>query len=107
MTFVAAVIAMAAGGAVVRHLVQHVLPVGVGTFAVNVAGSFLAGLFVTWSGDGRIIVTVAGLGALTSVSAVAAEASRMIGRRRAVAYVTVMIVASIGAAWIGVEMAPS
>lgn len=48
-----------------------------GTLTVNLAGAFLVGALHELSGGSEVVVVVAGLGSLTSVSAVADEAATL------------------------------
>jgi len=75
------------------------------TFAVNVGGAFLLGLFISsgWL-ENPVVVATAGLGSLTTFSTVAAETASLLenGRKqRAIAYVGVTVAVGIAAAWLG------
>lgn len=76
-----------------------------GTFAVNVAGSLLLGLFVALSLDERpyAVLGVGFCGALTTYSAFAVQTLRL--GVRGLAYAAVTIVASVGAAALGFVLA--
>lgn len=81
------------------------------TLAVNAIGSFALGLILSsqwW--DNPMVLTVAGLGSLTTFSTVAAETAALIddGRKwRAIAYVGLTLVVGIAAAWLGLDIGDS
>lgn len=98
----------AAAGAVVRHIVtvgERAARIPWRTFGVNVAGALLLGLFIGWNWDQpSVVVTVAGLGSLTTFSTVVAEVAGLAhdGRRRhAMLYVGATLVVGIAAAHLG------
>ncbi len=80
-----------------------------GTLAVNVVGSFLLGLMATAGPDVVTTAGVGGLGSFTTFSTFSHEwvsMGKAGARRELVAYLTVTVVASVGAAWLGIELAP-
>lgn len=100
---------LGAAGALVRYGVasavgERELPVA--TLAINVVGSFLLGVLVTW-GSSRLSPAVATglgvgfLGAFTTFSTFAVE-TRLLDRPAAAAYVALTLVLGIGAAFAGV-----
>ncbi len=107
MTFLG-LVALAIAGGWIRHAAQTVLPTWFGTLLVNVAGSTLAGLAVSWDGSRRAVFVIGGLGALTSVSAALADHQRLAdakGRAAASVYGIGTIVSCCLAAWLGIELA--
>ena len=105
---VVGIIALAVTGGWIRHAAQILLPSWFGTLLVNVAGSTLAGLAVSWDGSRRAVFVIGGLGALTSVSAAVADHQRLAngkGRAAASAYGVGTIVSCCLAAWLGIELA--
>lgn len=77
------------------------------TLLVNVVGAFLLGLLAGWDAPAITIVGVAGLGSLTTFSALADEMATIWGddRRTAVGYVVITMAAGIGAAGVGLALA--
>ena len=111
-----AALLVAAGGvagALCRWLLGATLPRAFpgSVFVVNVAGSFLVGLLLFgglargWVGeDTRLLLGVGFLGALTTMSAFAAETVERLDAgdwRRAGLLVVLNPVLSVGAAWLG------
>lgn len=102
------VLAAVVGGAT-RFLVTNTIngrwPVG--TLLVNLSGAFLAGLFHGLTGGSAVVVTVAGLGSLTSVSTVADEVAALAegDPRAGVAYLVVTAAGGVGAALAGISLA--
>jgi fluoride exporter len=80
-------------------------PLPVGTLAVNLAGSFVAGVVVAHLGSGaRTVLVTGGMGALTTFSAFANELRAMLADRRrllALAYAAVTAVGAVALAWVG------
>lgn len=103
---------LAVAGALVRAVVSdhaNVRSFPWGTLAVNVAGSFLLGLMATAGPDAVTTAGVGGLGSFTTFSTFSHEwvsMGRAGARRELVAYLAVTVVASVGAAWLGIELAP-
>ena len=80
----------------------------IGTFVVNVTGSFLLGLLSGMTPPALTIVGVGGLGAYTTFSSFARDAVALAERDRlplAVVYVAASCGLGIGAAAVGVVMA--
>ncbi|MEM7140201.1 MAG: CrcB family protein [Actinomycetota bacterium] len=78
-----------------------------GTFVANLLGAFIVGLLVG-QGDGtQTVVGIAGLGALTTWSALISELVELAiaDRRRALLYGGLSIVLGVFAAWLGLQMA--
>ncbi|GAA4374691.1 CrcB family protein [Nocardioides caricicola] len=73
-----------------------------GTFAVNVAGSFLLGLLsaASLSSDGLALLGVGFCGGFTTYSAFSVQ-THDLGRRRGSAYAAATIVVSLGACALG------
>ena len=107
MTPVVFIVAAAAGTFVRWQLWENSRVRFVGTFAVNVVGAFLLGLMADASADSQLVGGVAGLGAMTTFSALVAELAELgaSNRRLAVAYGSATVVAGVGAAWLGIELA--
>ncbi|NOX30519.1 MAG: CrcB family protein [Actinobacteria bacterium] len=81
-----------------------------GTLAINSLGSFVAGAASGLTAGSQTIVVLAGLGALTSVSAVAGEVATMnrdARNRSAVMYVAITIITVVLCAWLGLQLAPA
>ena len=79
----------------------------VATLMVNIAGSFLLGLLGGAGMDVRVAAGVGGLGAMTTFSTFAELVDRLAretGPRNTVLYVMIMLVAGIGAAWLGLTL---
>ncbi len=99
----------AAGGTAARVAAVHYWPGAErGTLAVNVAGSLALGLLAGWAGPGLAVVGVGGLGALTTFSAFAADASALAdeaGFRRGASYVALSLAAGVLAALVGITLA--
>ncbi len=90
-----------AAGAVVRHLVGRWLGAPRGTFAVNVAGSFVLGAVLASAGPQVVaLVGVGFCGALTTYSTFALEAAEL-PRARAAAYAAATLVCGAAAALAG------
>ncbi|WP_109507731.1 fluoride efflux transporter FluC [Nocardioides speluncae] len=94
----------AAAGAVLRYLAGHYLD-GTwhrGTLLVNVAGSFLLGVFSGWalSGAWLALLGTGFCGGLTTYSAFAVQATEH-GPRRGTAYALVTVAAGLAAAYLG------
>lgn len=115
-----------AGGAVLRHHLggfvhvsaaralssEHHFPFG--TLAVNVLGSFVLGLVGSLAMGGTISPVVASIvgngfcGALTTFSTLAVDLERFLADRRgvhAIADLLLTVLAGVGAAWIGIQIA--
>lgn len=94
----------AAVGAPVRFVAATWLDdeVPVGTFTVNLVGSFLLGLFSAWSlGDHAISLLGTGFcGGLTTYSAFAVQTHRL-GPRRGATYAASTVVVALGACLVG------
>ena len=81
------------------------------TLAINLVGSFLLGLVLgadRFSPDVRVAVTVGFLGAFTTFSTFAFEATDLVRDGRApaaAAYVAASVVIGLGAAWAGYSLA--
>ncbi len=77
------------------------------TLAVNLTGAFLLGLLAGWSPPAATVVGTAGIGSLTTFSTFAGECVGGWRRNRtaAVVYLVVSIVAGIGLAWWGLDLA--
>jgi len=106
----AAFVAMAASGALLRGVVirgvkaNHTFPFG--TFAVNVSGSFAAGLLSHLTGAWATVVVVGFLGAYTTVSSFARDAVVLVQNRNAkvaATYVAATSLVSIVAAFVGLQ----
>jgi CrcB protein len=77
-----------------------------GTFAVNVCGSFLLGLFsaMSLSADGTALLGVGFCGGFTTYSAFAVQ-THALGVRRGAAYAAATIVVSLAACALGFALA--
>ncbi|GJM36762.1 MAG: hypothetical protein DHS20C19_01290 [Acidimicrobiales bacterium] len=77
-----------------------------GTMVANTLGSFLLGLLVGQSDGTTTVVGVAGLGALTTWSALMAQLGELgrTDRERAVRYGAVSLIGGVAAAWLGLKM---
>jgi CrcB protein len=107
VTTVAAFIAAAAVGALVRFVARdfnqpHKVPLG--TLVPNLCGAFALGVVTSWSAPVATIVGAGFLGTLTTFSTLAGELA-ILPRRIAVLYGTVTIVGGVGAAWLGLSVA--
>lgn len=82
-------------------------PRPLGTLAVNVGGAFLLGLLTGSSPDTVLVGGLAGLGALTTFSALVAHLVELAehDRRHAVVYGAATFVFGVGAAWVGLHLA--
>ena len=100
-------VAAAGLGALIRWLAGRLLPVPLGTLAVNTIGAFLLGLISGLGTLAATVIGVAGLGALTTFSTLAAELREMAASSsaRAAAYLAVMLVTGITAAAAGMWLA--
>ena len=98
----------AAVGSLVRSGLRGQLPVVGGvpshTWAVNVAGSFALGLLVGVDAPAFTIIGTAGIGSLTTFSTFAGEAVDADSTRDRVAIVAATVVATVGAAWVGLQL---
>lgn len=101
MTAVAFGVAAAAGG-VARHLVNRLGYGWRGTLAINVVGSFLLGVLLAAGppADIRLVLGTGALGAFTTFSALALEASEGPRHQRAL-LVAGSLVAGVAAAALG------
>lgn len=90
-------------GAALRFLVGHVLDrdLPVGTFVVNVVGSFLLGVFSALAPDDRLaaLVGTGFCGGLTTYSAFAVQTHAL--GRRGVLYAALTILVALGACALG------
>jgi CrcB protein len=80
----------------------------VGTFVVNVTGSFLLGLLAGVGPPVATVVGVGGLGAYTTFSSFARDAVALAERRRTAllaVYVVATCLFGVAAAWAGVALA--
>jgi CrcB protein len=97
----------AAVGAPLRYLAGHTLDRRThwGTLAVNVAGSFLLGLFVALGVDGNAFALLGTgfCGALTTYSALAVQSVNR-GGWRGTAYALGTVLLCLGAAWAGLQL---
>lgn len=101
------IVVLGASGAVLRALVTHRLTPIAGTMIVNMTAAFLLGLTAAWDGALAAGVQIGLLGALSTWSTFAHQLSELIRidqRPRAAAYLTLTIVAGVGAAWIGLTI---
>lgn len=110
---IAVVVVLAGAAAVVGGTTRYVASLiwnnawPSGTLFVNVTGSFAAGALFELTGSAQTIMVLAGLGAMTSLSAVAGEVGTMfdVGRRRsAFAYMGATSVGTVLAAWVGLNI---
>ena len=95
IAFLAAAAAATVVRAILREKLDRSFPVG--TFTVNVAGSFALGLIATTSGDTALVIGTGALGSLTTYSTFAAQ---VIDDRQWL-YVPITIVACVAAASLG------
>jgi fluoride exporter len=106
---------VAAGATVVRAVADRANHPGSlpwGTLAVNLAGSFVAGLAVGWLGDagdsaGALLVSLAFLGSLTTFSGFARELAGMADDgawRLATTNLMLGVVGGVGAALLGLTL---
>ena len=111
---------MALGGAVGavsrygmdRALVAFIGPTVLGTFAVNISGSFLLGLFLTlsderfgWSPELRVLVAVGFLGSYTTFSTLTVASLQLAGSgewTRAAVNVVGSLAIGLAAAFLGI-----
>ncbi len=107
MTAVAAFVAAAALGAVMRWQAGRLLPSVWGTFVVNVAGAFALGALSGVGHTAAAVIGVGGLGGLTTFSTLAAELRDLASRHpvKAAAYLTATLTAGLGAAAAGIRLA--
>ena len=99
--------AAASLGALIRWLAGRVMPVPLGTLAVNTIGAFLLGLISGFGSLAAPVIGVAGLGALTTFSTLAAELRELAASSpaRAAAYLAATLVTGITAAAAGLWLA--
>lgn len=102
-------VAAASIGVLARVGVAAVAPRPLGTIAVNTMGSLALGALVAVepSATSATVLSVAGLGTLTTVSSAVADAHWLAGERgrpAAVVYGTATVVLSVGAAWLGLAL---
>lgn len=89
-----------------KRLDNAVFPVG--TFAVNILGSFALGLL---GGASTVVVTVIGVGVLGSLTTFSSLTNEIVRRCRsgewasAVAYLVLSAVCGVAAAWLGLLIA--
>lgn len=116
-----ALLAVAGGGAagsvaryVIGTMVQRTAGFPYGTLAVNVSGSFVLGLLVTWfvarapAPELRLLLTIGLCGGYTTFSTFAYESALMLedGRTgRVAAYILLSVTLSIGAMFAGFGVA--
>ena len=99
--------AAAAAGALIRWQARRVMPGPVATLAVNTVGAFALGLLVNADPVVATIAGTAGLGALTTFSALAADARDLALRDpvRAAFYLIATISLGFAAALTGIAIA--
>lgn len=105
MTPVLFVVAAATGTFVRWQMWHHSGNRPAGTLIVNVIGAFILGVLTAAGDRSQAVGGVAGMGALTTFSALVAEMLNLwsTGRRlHAVAYGMLTFVLGVGAAWIGI-----
>jgi len=100
-------IALAALGTLIRFWIARLnttLPIG--TFIVNVIGSFVLGLTTSAIPDQATLLGTALLGSFTTFSTLANETVTLNegGARRAVGYLGITLAAGVLAAWLGLEI---
>ena len=98
--------ALATLGTLIRWQASSWAP-AVGTAAVNLAGAFAAGLLYNYSGPFVTAVLVGAVGALTTVSGLAAQVARLAqtSRNGAVLYLAALVPSGTLAAWLGLRLA--
>ncbi|MDA0769169.1 MAG: CrcB family protein [Chloroflexi bacterium] len=104
-------------GAVSRYGIDRVMvsfmgPTVIGTFAVNITGSFLLGLFLTlsderfgWSPELRVLVAVGFLGSYTTFSTLTVASLQLAGSgewSRATVNIVASLVIGLAAAFLGI-----
>ena len=96
---------LAASGAVLRWLLsQQGLK---GTVFANILGAFLLALTSNWVGNGATIIGVGALGAFTTFSTLAAEATQTYeeaGKSKALLYLTATLALGVSAAYLGLTL---
>ncbi len=94
-------------GAPLRYVVGRAVSRPWGTFAVNVAGSFVLGLVADASGGIHALVGTGFCGALTTYSTFSYETFELVERKAygtAAVYVGLSLVAGLGAAALGLAV---
>jgi fluoride exporter len=83
------------------------LPQPVGTLIANLGGAFALGLLTGAGNDSRVVLGVAGIGALTTFSTVMVELLDLwvINRREATNYLVATLIGGVGLAWLGLVLA--
>jgi len=94
----------AATGALIRWQVSKRMEAPLGTLLVNVVGSAALGFLHESDADLRVVLGVAGIGALTTFSTLAIEALEG-SPRRAGGYVAATLICGTAAAWAGLRLA--
>lgn len=96
---------LAGAGAVLRWLLsQQGLK---GTVFANILGAFLLALTSNWVGNGATIIGVGALGAFTTFSTLAAEATQTYeeaGKSKALLYLTATLALGVSAAYLGLTL---
>ena len=97
-----------------RIMVSFIGPTVLGTFAVNITGSFLLGLFLTmsgerfgWSPELRVLVAVGFLGSYTTFSTLTVASLQLVGSgdwTRATVNIVGSIVVGLAAAFLGIAV---
>ena len=101
----------AAVGAAVRAVVSQLAntePFPYGTFAVNLVASLALGALSQAGDTWRLVLGLAGLGALSTWSAVASEVAGLARARQgpmAVLYLIASCSSAVVAAWVGIKLA--
>jgi CrcB protein len=97
-----AVARVGGGAAIARRLGS----VWAGTLAINLIGTFGLGFIagLSWTGDGRKLLTIGFLAAFTTFSTWMVEAERDRSRPRGVALLVGALLLGLGAVWLGRQL---
>ena len=104
-------------GSALRFLVQEALHKQIlnfspyGTFAVNMLGCFLIGLFMGWAqGEMRLLLMVGFLGGFTTFSTFAMQGNNLLLEQKpiqAILYIGLSVMVGMGLAYLGLKLGKS